>query len=68
MKKPLFAKFLENQISEDTAAKVLGGNPGNGNGANPCDGPAGAHNPNCDPIFVTLKFPCDAADSGSPCP
>ena len=70
MNTPLFAKFLENQISENTAVNVLGGDPGNGNGADPCDGPAGdpGRNPHCDgPIIVTLKFPCDQADQGLPC-
>ena len=66
MKKPFFAQFLENQINDEKSNQIIAGNHQPGN-PNACDGPAGEHNPNCPPIAVTLKYPCDAADSGQPC-
>lgn len=75
--KPFFAKFLENQFSAEEAKEIKGGDEiaitlkfpsdfedNSGDPGNPCDGPAAAHNPNCDPIAITLKFPSDAEDTG----
>lgn len=73
MKSPFFAKFLENQFSNEEAANVKGGGFGSSNGADPCaqgNGAVQAHNPNCPPPcppIATLKFPCDEADNGDPC-
>ena len=57
--KPFFAKFMESQFSNEEAKNVKGGDPGNA-----CNTPAALHNPNCPPIFVTLKFPSDWEDNG----
>ena len=67
MKKPFFAKFLENQISETIQNKVKAGNHESGpQGTGGCEGVALEHNPACYQA-VTLKYPCDAADAGQPC-
>jgi hypothetical protein len=72
MKKPFFSNFLENQVSQKEANEIKAGSPTIVHG-DPCstmgaymsNGAIEAHNPNCEPVYVTLKYPSDSEDTGT---
>ncbi|PCH69509.1 MAG: serine endopeptidase [Bacteroidetes bacterium] len=71
MNKPFFANFLENQVTKNEAIEIKAGSPTIVHG-DPCstmgefqsNGAVEAHNPNCEPVLVTLKFPSDNDEDG----
>lgn len=72
MKKPFFTNFLENQVSQKEANEIKAGSPMIVNGDNcytmgnyQSNGAVEAHNPNCEPVYVTLKYPSDSEDTGT---
>lgn len=64
-KKPFFAKFLENQVSEESASVVQGGGGENVTMKYPSD--SEDSNPTTKPskdIYQTMKYPSDGDEGG----